>query len=518
MARRAVPAPAVRVRSSAAPSTIGVIDLGSNTARCVVFETSRARTVRAVFETKEAPRLGLDTRSDGALAPAAVARGLSAMRKFSRTLRVLGVPRTIGVATSAVRDAPNGPAFVRRVATATGVSLRILSGAEEARYAYLGVAGWSELGDDLVCDLGGGSLQLIAIRHRVADGSVSLPLGSLRLSRRFLDHDPPKRRELDRLRAHVRRTVRDAVEALGGRADRLFGVGGTVRALARASIELRGFPVRRVHGYRLYGHDLEALDELLGPMPAAKRRSVPGIGGDRADVVLAGLVVLEELMRAVGTDATVVSGAGIREGIALEAIGASLPAAAEELVERSVTAAAEALSFRRDHGRTVAEAALALFDLLRPQHGWGRSERLALRAAGGMHDAGIAVDLWNHAQHSSYLLQNYPVAGLDPREVVLAAMAAYLHEGGEPPSDWKRRYLPVLVPADLEVAVQLGAILQLAELVGGARPRFRLRRGGRTLSVGFSAGSGSAPSSRWLEKARKPMERVFDLEVVPRER
>jgi exopolyphosphatase / guanosine-5'-triphosphate,3'-diphosphate pyrophosphatase len=495
-----------------------VIDLGSNTARCVVFEASQSRTVRAVFETKEAPRLGLDTRHDGSLSPAAVARGLTTVRKFARTLRSLEVPRTIGVATSAVRDAPNGPAFVRRVEASTDLELRILSGAEEARYAYLGVAGWNELAHDLVCDLGGGSLQLIRVRDGAPDGSVSLPLGSLRLSRRFLDHDPPKHRELDRLRTHVRKTVREAVKALGGRAERLFGLGGTVRSLARASIELRQFPVRRVHGYRLYGHDLEALDELLGPMPAAKRRSIPGIGGDRADVVLAGLVVLEELMRAVGTEATVVSGAGIREGIALEAIGATLPAPSEELVERSVSAAAEALSFRRDHGEEITRAALALFDLLAPRHGWGRSERLALRAAGGMHDAGISVDLWNHAQHASYLLQNYPVAGLDPREVVLAAMGAYLHEGGEPPSEWKRRYLPLLQPSDLELAVQLGAVLEVAELVAPARPRFRLARGGRTLAVGFSAGSGSALPSRWLEKAGKPLQRVFDLEVAARER
>ncbi len=495
-----------------------MIDLGSNTARCVVFETSLARTVRPVFETKEAPRLGLAPRSDGSLSPPAVARGLAAMRKFSRTLRALGVSRTLGVATSAVRDAPNGSAFVRKVASATGLTLRILSGAEEARYAYLGVAAASELADDLVCDLGGGSLQLMAVREGALAGTISLPLGSLRLSQRFLEHDPPKRRERERLEDHVRTTLTSAVEALGGPADRLFGVGGTVRALARASIELRGYPARRVHGYRLYAHDLAALDELLGPMPASKRRSIPGIGGDRADVVLAGIVVLEQLMRAAGVDHTVVSGGGIREGIALEAIGASLPAPAEELVDRSVSAAAEALSFERTHGAAVTGAALALFELLGRGRSWGRSERLALRAAGGMHDAGIAIDLWNHAQHSAYLLQNYPVGGLDPREVALASMAAYLHEGGAPPSEWKKRYLPILAPSDLELAVQLGAILEVAELVAAARPRFRLSRGGRALAVGFSSGAGSALPSRWLEKVRKPMERVFELEVRARDR
>ncbi len=497
------------------PTTLGVIDLGSNTARCVVFEASRAGTVRAAFETKEAPRLG--ATENGRLTPEAIARGLRTIRRFVRTLRTLGVARTVGVATSAVRDASNGRRFVRLVARSTGIRLRILSGTEEARYAYLGVTGSTELSNDIVGDLGGGSLQMARIRDGDLGGLASLPLGSLRLSRAYLEHDPPKRREREELREHVRAAVTSEVDALGSKAERLILVGGTVRALARASIELREFPVRRVHGYRLYAHDLEALDELLSEMPASKRRSIPGIGGDRADVVLGGIVVIQELLRATELDYTVVSGAGIREGLALEAIRARLPASTEELIDRSVSAAAEVFSFRPEHGRRVASVALALFDLLAPRYEWGASERRIVHAAGAMHDAGTALDLWGHAQHSSYLIQNYPIAGLDPREVLLASMAAYLHEGDDPPSSWKKEYLPVVRPSDLELAVRLGTLLEVAELVVAGRPRFRLSSKGDVLAVSFSSAARSAVPSRWLEKARKPMERVFDLEVRVRD-
>ena len=499
------------------PTSVGVLDIGSNTARCVVFEPSSAGTVRPTYETKESPRLGLGTGPDGSLSEAAIARGVHAVRRFAATLKQLGVRRVIGVATSAVRDAPNGPAFVQEVERATSVRLRILSGTEEARYAYLGVAGTLELCNDLVCDLGGGSLQLAEVRDGTLRNSVSLPLGALRLSRRFFEHDPPKRRERDELREHVRGAIRSAVEALGGHHDRLVVVGGTVRGLARASIDITEFPVRRVHGYRLYDRAIEALDELLGEMPTSKRRAVPGIGSDRADVVLAGITVFEELERALGLDHLLVSGAGIREGIALEAVHAKLPVSSETLVDRSLVAASASFAFDPERGREVAEVADRLFGLLAGRYGWGRSERLALRAAAGMHDAGVSVDLWNHPQHSSYLIRNYPIWGLDQREILLASMTAFLHDGDDPPSAWKKRYLPLAGSAEVGTAGQLGAILNVAKTVAGPRTVLSLVDGGRTLAVAFSSGADSALPSRWQERVRKAMERVFGLQVRVRD-
>ena len=501
----------------AAPSSLGVIDIGSNTARCVVFETSPFGTVRPTYETKESPRLGVGTDPDGSLSEAAVARGVHTVRRFATNLKRLGVRRVIGVATSAVRDAPNGPAFVQEAERATSVRLRILSGTEEARYAYLGVAGTLELCNDLVCDLGGGSLQLAEVRDGSLRNSVSLPLGALRLSRRFLEHDPPKRRERDELRDHARAAIRSAIEAFGGHHDRLVSVGGTVRALARASIDITEFPVRRVHGYRLYDRAIEALDELLGEMPTSKRRSVPGIGADRADVVLAGITVFEELERALGVDHILVSGAGIREGIALEAVRAKLPVSSEALVDRSVAGASLVFAFDHERGREVAEVADRLFGLLAGRYGWGRGERLALRAAAGMHDAGVAVDLWNHPQHSAYLIRNYPIWGLDQREILLASMAAFLHDGDDPPSTWKKRYQPLAGSAEVATAVQLGALLEVAKTVAGPRTVLSLTNGGKTLGVAFSSGSESALPSRWQEKVRKAMGRVFDLEIRVRD-
>lgn len=492
--------------------TVGVIDLGSNTARCVVFETT-AGTARAVFETKDAPRLGLATGPDGRLSDAAVERGAATLGRFAKVLEGLAPERIVGVATSAVRDAPNGPDFLKRVEKETGIALRVLSGAEEARYAYLGVASAWELRDDLVFDLGGGSLQLAEVREGTLANSVSLPLGALRLSQRYFEHDPPKRHEVDALRSHVREALASVVEAFGGKSYRLFGSGGTIRSLARAAIDLREYPVRRVHGYPLYDHDLEALEELLGEMSAAKRRSVPGIGGDRADIVPAGVLVIEELLGTAHAERVIVAGTGIRDGIALEAVGAKLPVPALELAERSALAAAASFAFRLDHGREVAETALALFEAVRKEFDAGEGEALALRVAAWMHDAGVAIDLFNHSHHSAYLIQNYPIRGLDQREVLLASLAVYLHEGDAPPSEWKKGYLPILRAPDLATALRLGAILEVAELLAPGRPRFALGGGGKSLGVSFSAPTDTSLPPRWGEKVDRSMERAFGLNV-----
>lgn len=496
---------------------IGVIDVGSNTARFVVFEASQARTVRAVYEAKEVPRLGLGAGPDGRLSEEAVHRGVAALRRFARLVRSLGLTRTLAVATSAVRDAPNGPEFVRAVERSTGLLLRTISGVEEARYAYLGVASAWELHDDIVCDLGGGSLQLIEVHHGSLRNSVSLPLGVLRLSQRFLEHDPPKRREWEELRDHVRETLQSTFEAFRSETHGLYAVGGTVRSLARAAIEFRDWPIGRVHGYPLFDHDVEALGELLGEMPADKRRAVPGIGSDRADVVVAGVVVLRELLRVTHADQIYVSGTGIREGIALEAVEARLPARATELAARSVEAAAEAFRFDLEHGREVTETAVDLFGVLAERQHWGPSEELAVRVASGMHDSGTAIDLWRHAHHSAYLIQNYPIFGLNQREILLASMAAYLHEGGPFPSEWKKAFQPIITADDIDLARQLGSLVGVAELVSEYRPRFTTLGDDRGVGLAFSPPSGRPLPAKLAEKAAKLLERAFDMEVRVRE-
>lgn len=495
---------------------VGVIDVGSNTARLVVYEAPEGGLPRAIAQRKEVPRMGEGVGHGGQLSAEAVGRGLSSLRRFARTLEGLGRPPVVAVATSAVRDAADGAAFVSRVVHDTGIPLRILSGEEEGRYGYLGVASAWELNDDLVADLGGGSMQIATVHHGAFRSAVSLPLGALRLTEEFLAHDPPKPREVDELRTHVRAFLEEKLPLRRepGRLE-LHGVGGTIRTLARVSIDLKGYPLTRVHGYPLRRRDLEALAELLTELPAAKRREVRRIGGDRADVIVAGLHTILELLRATDQGQIRVSGMGIRDGLAHEALGLPVPAPSDALVLRSARTASHAFGYDLPRSEALARRTLRLFEQLAPDQAWGASERRAVRAAALFHDAGAAIDLWGHARHTSYLLRHLPVVGLDHREILLASLTAYQHEGDDLPNEAVHELKGVVDKDDVRHARQLGVVLYAAETLVDDQVRFQRGSSG-ALTILLSAEGARGLSPRSLSRLRKPLKRAFDLEVEVR--
>jgi exopolyphosphatase / guanosine-5'-triphosphate,3'-diphosphate pyrophosphatase len=495
-------------------SRLAVIDLGSNTARLAIFEVTGEGGLRTLYEVKEVPRLGKGVREDLSLSPAAMERGLATLTRFSRHLTVMGNPPTIAVATSAVRDAPNGPAFIERIARRTGILMRIISGEEEARLGYLGVASAWELDRDLIADLGGGSIQIASTRDGKLERSSSLPLGALRLKQEFLDHDPPKRRELEAADEYVRDSLDATTLPRSSEKLRIYGVGGTIRALARVAMNLREYPVQRVHGYRLNRRDLEVLEGILFEMSVSQRRELPGISAARADVIVAGLIVVAGLLRRTGKDELVVTGHGIREGAVVERLAIPVPASQEVLAFRSVTAAARAMGFSLIHGEQVRRLALALFDRLQPRYGWTADDRLVLSVASWMHDVGSVVDTWHHPQHSAYLIRNLANLSLTDRDAVLASLVAYLHEGDEMPEGWAKTWRAILTPDDLQVARQLGTMVYFGETLEGARLTVSLPRGSQRLRLEPHRNVGATLPPRALERLRKPIERVFELELV----
>jgi len=491
---------------------VGVIDVGSNTARLVVYEAPEGGMPRAILQRKEIPRMGEGIGPGGRLHPAAVDRGLASLSRFSKTLAGLGQPLTVAVATSAVRDASDGKAFVERAREETGLPLRILSGEEEARYAYLGVASAWELGNDLVCDLGGGSMQVAFVRRGAFRSAVSLPLGALRLTEEFFAHDPPKAREVEELRDHVREFLSENLPEHSDHGEfELHGVGGTIRTLARVSIELKEYPLSRVHGYPVARRDLEALAELLTELPSDKRREIRGIGGDRADVIVAGLNAVLELLLATGRPYIRVSGMGIREGLVEEALGLELPAPSEVLLTRSAATASRVFGYALGRDEGIGRRALQLFDLLAPKEKWGPSERRAVLAAALFHDAGAAIDLWGHPRHTAYLLRTYPVVGLDHREVVLAALTAFQHEGDDLPTAMVKELRQVIDKDDVRLARKLGVLVYVAETLDDDQVRFQ--RSDDSLVLSLSPEGARELSPRAIARVRKPLKRAFELEV-----
>ncbi len=298
---------------------VAIIDLGSNSFRMVVFTVTDGSWERE-DECSAAVRIGEGLAASGRLSNEAMARALSTLDMFTQRCEHHGLDgyAVDAVATSAIRDAENGGAFLEQVRLRTGLDVRVLSREQEARYGYLAAVNSTTLTDGCVLDLGGGSLQLVRVAGRLARESGSWRLGSVRMTERFLAGDgPAKRSQCKALQAHVVRKLERATW-LPATGSRLIGLGGTVRNLAAAAERAAGLPSEEVQGFVIQRSALDDLIGRLAALPAAERSRVPGIKPARADIVLAGALVIQGVMRVGGFNTLEVTGAGLREGILFE--------------------------------------------------------------------------------------------------------------------------------------------------------------------------------------------------------
>jgi exopolyphosphatase/guanosine-5'-triphosphate,3'-diphosphate pyrophosphatase len=323
----------------------------------------------------------------------------------------------------------------------------VLSREAEARYGYLAAVNSTTLRDGGVLDLGGGSLQLVRVVDRLARKSCSWRLGTVRMSERFLPpNGPAKRKQLEELRDHVARELEQA-SWLPQAGRRLIGIGGTVRSLATAAQRAAGLPSNGVQGMVVQREALDELVERLAALPASERASVPGIKPARADLILAGALVVQGVLKAgdfAGLEATE---AGLREGVFFERLlggceptagtaggGADLPPLFEDLRHTSVMNLAARYNIDAAHTRHVAALALGMFDELARLglHPGDARERELLWAACMLHDIGMSVDYDDHHKHSRYLILNGGLPGFSPVEVATIAQAARYHRKGMP--------------------------------------------------------------------------------------
>jgi exopolyphosphatase / guanosine-5'-triphosphate,3'-diphosphate pyrophosphatase len=486
---------------------LAVIDLGSNSFRLVVFMAGDGWWKRT-DEIYEPVRIGQGLAGSGRLGEEPMERALATLDVFAHFARAsgLGADAIDAVATSAIRDAENAEGFLTRARERTGLPIRVLSREDEARYGYIAAVNSTTLSDGCVLDLGGGSMQLVRVVDRLARESGSWRVGTVRMTERFLPaNGPAKRRQIEELRDYVAAELAeaswlsDASSSDDGR--RLVAIGGTVRNLAAAAQRAAGLPSNGVQGMVI---DRQALDELvqrLASLPAAERSGIPGIKPARADLILAGAVVVQGVLRAGGFNALETTEAGLREGVFFERLLADRPTSGGGTTDaaerpplfadvRRTSVLNLAARYRLDPAHTghVAALALGMFDELARLglHDGDPRERELLWAASMLHDIGMSVDYDDHHKHSRYLILNGGLPGFSPVEVAIIAQAARYHRKGMPePGPLE----PLFGPGDAAMLDRCAVLLRLAEDL--ERSRDQLVRGTRFTLTG---GSVSVPS------------------------
>jgi exopolyphosphatase/guanosine-5'-triphosphate,3'-diphosphate pyrophosphatase len=301
---------------------VAAVDLGSNSTRLLVADVVDGRLDDVVRRLK-ITRLGEGVDERKRLLPAPIARVRNVLTDFRREAEQLGAERTLAVATSAVRDAENGEAFLGEVEWSYGFATRLLSGDEEAELSFRGASAGRTLAQDtLLIDIGGGSTELVV---GGPDGLLfhdSLNMGGVRLTERFLHSDPPTDEELDACRAGARALLAEHVRQ-DVRPQSAIGVAGTITSIAALDLGLPEYDPNQVEGHRLSRDGVRAQLERLASLPLAQRSQVPALDPDRAPVIVAGTVILGEVLAHFGLDTLEASEHDILDGAALEA--ADLP-------------------------------------------------------------------------------------------------------------------------------------------------------------------------------------------------
>jgi len=417
--------------SSKAPEPgerLGAIDVGSNSIRLLVAEFDPQGGIKVIDEVKDQPRLAAGIAESNRLDEFAMARALQTLGRMREVAERRGVKRISAVATSAVREADNGKAFVDRVRREVGIPLRIIDPETEAALSWRSVAHHFPLGTGraLVADIGGGSLELIGAINGLVELTRSLPLGAVRLTEQYLFEDRSRSKEVAKLRSKVRKQLKKAGRWREWNNVTLIGSGGTFTNLARMVLARRGHPTEAAHGEIIKTAEVEQMLEWLCTLSVDRRRNVPGLNPQRADIILAGLAVTAELLNLVEARSLTVSAFGLREGLLLEMIGESVQRNADPL--RSMREFVDRCQGDRRHVDQVRTIGLTLFDRLCNVMGADPAERPILEAACLLHDVGQVVSYRKHHKHSFQLIMHAERLNFTSRDLYLVALVSRYHD------------------------------------------------------------------------------------------
>jgi exopolyphosphatase / guanosine-5'-triphosphate,3'-diphosphate pyrophosphatase len=461
------------------PTSVAVIDIGSNSVRLVVYE-AMARSLVTIFNEKALCGLGREVQSTGLLAPDAVAKALTSLRRFRALCRIQKVGRVYAIATAACRDASNGPDFIAKAERICGVPIEILSGPREAKLSALGVVSGIHNPDGIVGDLGGGSLELIDVHGGRLRSGVTLPLGSLALQ-------DSSHKSLKRAERIVRADLIDVAQLKAGRGRTFYAVGGTWRALARIHIVQSGYPLRVMHGYSIPA--AEALDfaRRLRRLAAANMlANIEIIADARRPLLTYAALVLEYIIQVAKPKTIVFSTFGVREGLLYE----MLPQ--PERARDGLICAAQSLNKLLSRSSRHAEELIAWTDRLARVVKLRETEedRRLRHAACLLSDIGWRVHPDHRGEETLSLITNGNFGSISHQGRAFVALSVFyryagLSEENEPPA-LVRELVP---PAMNERARVLGAAFRVAHLISAARtgvlPATHFRSRGRKLMLVF---------------------------------
>ena len=446
---------------------LGAIDIGSNSVRLMVVEVLRGGAYRILDEEREPTRLGRSVSSLGRLDDDSIDRTVQALRTFKQIAAGYQVSALRTIATCAVREARNGPEFCRRVREEVGLEVEVIPGDREARLAFSSVQHAFDLSgkNAIVADIGGGSTEIIFATGGLIESIFSTPLGAVRLTEQFGLGEQAAPADLERLGDEVASCLKKRTTRPLFAPHFMVGSGGTFTTLAELMMAAKKQVDIPVAGYKVSQAEVHHLLDRLAKMPLRARRSMAGMTPDRADIILAGLTIIDALLTRFRVNTLVIHTRGVRDGLVREMIDDLLGGAAtadtdpthrDEAIERL----AAACSGELEHGRQVARLAGRIYEQLAEPLALMPGDRTLLEIAARLQDVGYVINYDQHHKHSYHLIRNSRLPGIRAHDLELVANVARYHRGAHP----KRKHdnLARISAEDQQRVQRMAAILRLA--------------------------------------------------------
>ncbi|MEB3308813.1 MAG: Ppx/GppA phosphatase family protein [Snowella sp.] len=462
-------------RKSSEPCMLAAIDIGTNSVHMVIV---RIDSVLAAFtiiaREKDTVRLGERDPKTGNLTQAAMNRAIAALKRCKDLALSINVDHIIAVATSATREANNGYEFLSRIEAEVGIQVDLISGQEEARRIYLGVLSGMDFQNQphIVIDIGGGSTEIILADSQEPRFLSSTKIGAVRLTRDFITTDPISQNEFIALRSYIRGMLERPIDELRhylklGETVKLVGTSGTIETLAilNALSQQREIP-SPLHGYSLTRKEIRDWVKRFSGLNYEQRFALPGMNDKRAEIILAGSIILLEAMTMLNLESITICERALREGVIVDwmlthGLIENRLRFQGEIRSRSVLKIAHKYQVDLAYSERIAQFSLSFFDQLQGiLHDWGNTEREWLWAAAVLHNCGVYISHSAHHKHSYYLIRHAELLGFTEIELEIIANIARYHRRSKPKK--RHEYYMKLSENYRLVVRQLSAMLRLA--------------------------------------------------------
>jgi exopolyphosphatase/guanosine-5'-triphosphate,3'-diphosphate pyrophosphatase len=447
------------------------VDIGSNSVRLKIAEAQRDR-LKTVHEDREVTRLGAGVFANGSLEPQAMAYTIQVLQRFFRATQSYAVDRTRVVATSAMRDARSSRAFVDWVRTATGWKVEIISGLEEGRLIHLGILSNARIANTraLLIDLGGGSCELTLSEQGHIAEMVSLPIGAVRLTQTFLHSDPPRKKELEQMRALVQREIaRVQQRVLDAQVQTVIATSGTAAAISNYHSGRGDDPSKPA---AVPQEGLSKIARDLSKRSLAQRQALRGIGPKRAEIIVAGAMVFAELLEMCGLQSFRYLPLGLRDGLLAQMMADyNSKSAMRERVESerqdALIAAGKHYGVDLLFARRIRDIAIDLLHRLQPVHQLPAQYEDWLEAAAMLHEVGSYINRSGRRRHTYYVIAHSEIFGYTPvQRLIIATIARYVGKSLPGQGD---RIVRVLPSSDQNRVPKAVALLRLARALEQSR-------------------------------------------------